>query len=396
MVICLYGEKEFVVKEIRKSFLFCNFERLLTFSFTVPFKITHKNLNLIRRILFNEAKKVFPQYKEVPYGFHLSGDESNRLRCYVVDPEEFNYFMDILLAKRILPERIYPFFAALYAYTLRYEGKNKLVVFVNDSSWYLCAFQGKDMVFQRSIRGEVGDIQGFFSQLEVVLAHLVQQLRFRPDRIFFLGEKLPMPVTLSIPSVVERVSLNALLKAVCREGNLSDYAIQLPTLEAQWKSMKIFKRAAIACLILFGFFSSYGYLKLRQLQRDAFELEAVRSSVLRIWADVEEGLRLFKEEGLGDWFELLKLRASVPDTRRMLAQLGFLSEVDGLRLEKVILKPQERVLLLEGELPLQDFRKRQKAFSLLLELSKRKGMEVKAVEWDLIEGNFKLELTVSP
>lgn len=395
MIVCLYGEKEFVVKEIRKPFLFCNFERLLTFSFTVPFKVTRKNLKLIERVLMSEARKVFPQYKDVPYGFHLSEDKSNRLRCYVIDPEEYDYFMDVLLAKKILPERIYPFFAALYAYTVRYEGKNKIVVFIDDSSWYLCAFQDKEMVFQRFIKGE-NSLQGFLSQLGVVIAHLVQNLRFRPDVVLFLGEKLPEHITLSTPSIVERVSLDNILREASREETLLDYAIRLPRSEMQWKLIKIFKRATIVCLILFGFFSSYGYLKLRQLQENTLEFEAMRFSVLRMWGEVEESLRSFREEGLGAWLELLKLRNSLPDTRRTLAQLSFLSEVEGLKLEEVILKPQERTLSLEGEISLQDFRERQRVFSHLLEILKKREIGVKAVEWNLIEGDFKLELSLNP
>lgn len=397
MLICLVGGKQFTAKWVHKNFLFCNFEKLHTFSFVVPFKITHKNLRLIEQILLNEARKLFPQHKEVPFGFHLSENESNKLRCYVIDPEEYDQFSDILLANKVFPGRVYPFFAALYAFATRYEGRNKIIVFVDDFVWYVYAFQGKEMVFQRFIRfGKEGGVQGLFSQMEIVIAHLVQHLRYKPEAVVFLGEKVPEQIILGVPSVVERVSLEELFKEVLKQKAIWDYAIRLPRLERDWKWTKIFKRASIGCLGLFVFFSSYGYFNFKKLREDMSELEGVRASVQRLWEGVREDMALLQEDGMRDWLELLKLRSSVPDTRRMLSQVSFLAETEGVRLEKVILKPQQRALFLEGEIPLLDFSGRQRAFSLLLERVKGKGLRVNAVNWDLIKGNFKLELALEP
>lgn len=381
--------------------IFHHFEKVLTFSFPLPFRPSSRGRKVIEGVIWGEVKRRYPDVEGAPYLYQLiESDTFNGVRCYLFDREEFEGLVLPFLSRGIRVEGCYPLFAAVALLVAQEPEENKVVVLLHGGKRLVFVLQRDELVFQRAFEGEgegLGSSDGV--TINMIVSHAVQNLRIRPEAVLLIGVKGEVR-DLTIPSrpVPGVEGLGDIIKAAMIRGGLEAFGLRCPDLHRMLRGAQRVKAVARGLLFLALLSGVYAGMLLWKVKERSKELSVVlRSSSARMAEAVDRvrEIRSFQERW-GMWMSLLQKRAGVPDSRAMLSPLGTLSEVEGVVLDEVYLEPEGRVVRISGRIALDSLAGRYSLYRSLKERLMEKGLFPRVEKWDLMEGKFGLELSYRP
>lgn len=376
--------------------VFCHLERVWTFFLPIPVKDGKDRV--IEGILLREMEKRNLGLGDRIFCYQVvERGDLRGIRAYLFDPEEIRERLTPLLeAKGTALRGCYPLFSLLSPLLREGQGEGSMVLIPRGRRRTVFVFQGQEMVYQRTYEGRterVGPEDAV--PLGMVLSHAVQNLRVRPEVLLLMGEGeglegLGIPVKV-LPSWEE---LGRLSDPRAVPGSL---AIREPGCQALTAQAKVFGALGRACWglsVLFAALSVYLALTGKARWEDG---KALLEAQTARWAQAAEELEAVRSfwEGYGPWLALWEEKAKAFDPLEILGRLGFLADLEDIRLKELSLGAKGEVRL-RGMILREGYSGRQGLFVRLKEALASRGFTVKGEKWELLKGDFEVEVVYGP
>lgn len=389
-------------KGIKKVYISQFLPNLVTVKISLPFAANIKNQKLLRGILFNEIKKIYPTLKDFVFIYKAYRDRGALYcRCYILDEENFDAVNSLIL-QGINVIAFYPvFFPLLEILKSKQEKleKSQIICMLEKSKRFLFIFKDDELIFQRSFEGSEDEFtQEDVANINMTLSYVLQSFRVKPEKLIFLGVKSPPTEGLAIPYEFlqfENICLYPMPYFLFQVQRKLKGKELLPS---EYKNYLV-KSSYISYSSLFIFTVAFVFLFLNLLiisdiindRKNFFSYRNEISMKQRDFFATQEQIAHF-EKNLKSLLQLKNKKNLTPDIRAGLYPIAESSKIKQVRVDSIEIEnkaPQK--IKVSGIILGNTFTEKQSTYMKFKNDVAERGVKILSEKWDMTKGEFTLE-----